>query len=128
MSAMVSDVPSLAVDQAGHGRRRADSGPYTVAWFADDLAAELRRRPDVQYILVGHTLGGAVYAEVARLLANRVSHVLAMDSLLHPMLYPRLGTRMMWFYSHALSYAFKPFIRAMLRGSYIAGTPQWGQG
>jgi pimeloyl-ACP methyl ester carboxylesterase len=100
-------------------------GPYTVARFADDLAAELRRLPDVRYILVGHSLGGAVCAEVARALPDRVSHVLAVESLLHPILCPRLSKHTLWLYRQALTYAFKPLMRVMLRGSHTAGTPQW---
>nr|WP_245695063.1 alpha/beta fold hydrolase [Streptomyces antibioticus] len=123
-SAMASTVSSHAVDLAGHGQRRADHGPYTIARFAEDLVDELRRIPAAEYILVGHSLGGAVCVEAARAFPDRVRQVLAVDSLLNP-LYPRFGKGMIRAYRHALTYAFKPVMHAVLRGSHTAATAQW---
>jgi pimeloyl-ACP methyl ester carboxylesterase len=54
-----------AIDQRGHGHSPRVSGTVTVGQLADDLAeliADLGGRAD---LLVGHSLGGAVAAELA---------------------------------------------------------------
>jgi pimeloyl-ACP methyl ester carboxylesterase len=55
----------IAIDQRGHGHSPRIDGTVTVGDLADDLAAvivELGGHPD---LLVGHSLGGAVAAELA---------------------------------------------------------------
>jgi pimeloyl-ACP methyl ester carboxylesterase len=53
----------VAVDQRGHGRSARLAGPVTVADWAADLTAFVERQ-DPPVTLVGHSLGGAVAAEL----------------------------------------------------------------
>lgn len=69
----------VAVDQRGHGRSPRISGTVTVRDLATDLEAavvELGGRVD---LLVGHSLGGAVAAELAFLHPERVGRLVLED-------------------------------------------------
>jgi pimeloyl-ACP methyl ester carboxylesterase len=55
----------VAVDQRGHGRSPRIDGRVTVTDLAADLAAVVERHGGRVDLLVGHSLGGAVAAELA---------------------------------------------------------------
>lgn len=67
----------LALDLAGHGGESGfDYGPDVVPRLADLIAGELRNRGVETPLVLGHSLGGAVALELARLV--RVSGVIAL--------------------------------------------------
>ncbi|GGS32742.1 alpha/beta hydrolase [Streptomyces humidus] len=119
----------LSVDLPGHGKRRGDDGPFTVARFADavlddiEQAANLDRESERPLLLVGHSLGGAVCVEVAAATVGRPVHVLAIDSLLNNELYAAQGALKLMTYRSLLKVAYKPFLAAVLRKSYTKHTP-----
>ena len=71
----------VAIDLAGHG----DSGVNRVEWsmtnFGADVAAVADRLQLEDIILVGHSMGGPVALEAARLLKGRVKMVIGADTL-----------------------------------------------
>ncbi len=70
------------VDLAGHGGSGANRSDWSIAAFGADVAAvvnELKDHPRV--VLVGHSMGGPVAVEAARLLRSRVVGVIGVDTL-----------------------------------------------
>jgi pimeloyl-ACP methyl ester carboxylesterase len=70
------------VDLAGHGGSGANRDDWSMAAFGADVAAvvnELKDHPRV--VLVGHSMGGPVVVEAARLLKSRVAGVIGVDTL-----------------------------------------------
>lgn len=59
------DYRILTVDLRGHGRSERPAGPYSIAGFAADLAALLRRLDLAPVHLVGLSLGGTVALQLA---------------------------------------------------------------
>jgi len=69
----------LAVDLPGHGR----SGPapdYTMKRFARAVNAVLEKEKTPKAILAGHSMGGAVMLEFARLYPEKVLAIVAVDA------------------------------------------------
>lgn len=86
----------MAVDLPHHGTAAPNTpahAPATLAAFAAAVvrAVEraLRDHGAEQVVLVGHSLGAAVCVEAARALGPRADHVIALDALLNPRVYPR---------------------------------------
>lgn len=71
----------VTVDLAGHG----DSGMDRVGWSLASLGADVQSVVEDldlhQVILIGHSMGGPVALEAARLMPERVVGVIAVDSL-----------------------------------------------
>jgi pimeloyl-ACP methyl ester carboxylesterase len=71
----------VAIDLAGHG----DSGVNRVEWsmanFGADVAAVADRLQLEDIILVGHSMGGPVALEAAKLLKGRIKMIIAADTL-----------------------------------------------
>jgi pimeloyl-ACP methyl ester carboxylesterase len=78
----------LAVDLAEHGDSRATREAWTMEEFARDVIAVIEAESVTSAVVAGHSLGGAVAVEVARLLPRTVTHVAALDSLLYLSLFP----------------------------------------
>jgi pimeloyl-ACP methyl ester carboxylesterase len=71
----------VTVDLAGHGHSGAGRKDYTVRSFGEDVRAVADVVGGDQLILVGHSMGGLVIAEAARLLPDRVLGLIGVDSL-----------------------------------------------
>ena len=71
----------VTVDLAGHGHAGAGRQDYTMRAFGEDVRAVADRVGGDQFILVGHSMGGLVVAEAARLLPGRVLGLIGVDSL-----------------------------------------------
>jgi pimeloyl-ACP methyl ester carboxylesterase len=71
----------VAVDLAGHGRSGVGRTEWTVEAFGQDVrtVVEALRLSDV--VLVGHSMGGPVAVEAARLLGERVVAVVGVDTM-----------------------------------------------
>jgi pimeloyl-ACP methyl ester carboxylesterase len=70
----------VAVDLAGHGGTDGNRADWSMARFGQDVATALSAVPNQKLILVGHSMGGPVAIEAARLLKNRVIGIIGVDT------------------------------------------------
>ncbi len=70
----------VTVDLAGHGGTDANRTEWTMARFGQDVATALSAVPNERLILVGHSMGGPVTLEAARLLGKRVIGIIGVDT------------------------------------------------
>jgi len=71
----------VTVDLAGHGHSGTRGGDYTLRSFGEDVRAVADAVGGDQLVLVGHSMGGMVIAEAARLLPGRVLGLIGVDTL-----------------------------------------------
>jgi pimeloyl-ACP methyl ester carboxylesterase len=70
----------VTVDLAGHGGTDGNRGEWTMARFGQDVATAVSAVPNQKLVLVGHSMGGNVAVEAARLLGNRVIGIIGVDT------------------------------------------------
>src|SRR6185295_2505128 len=70
----------VAVDLAGHGGTDGSRADWSIARFGQDVATALSAVPNQQLILVGHSMGGPVAIEAARLMKSRVIGIIGVDT------------------------------------------------
>jgi pimeloyl-ACP methyl ester carboxylesterase len=70
----------VAVDLAGHGGTDGNRTDWTIAHFGQDVATALAAVPNEKLILVGHSMGGPVAIEAARLMKKRVIGIIGVDT------------------------------------------------
>jgi pimeloyl-ACP methyl ester carboxylesterase len=70
----------VTVDLAGHGGTDGSRGDWSMARFGQDVATALAAVPNRQLVLVGHSMGGLVAIEAARLLKGRVIGIIGVDA------------------------------------------------
>jgi pimeloyl-ACP methyl ester carboxylesterase len=70
----------VTVDLAGHGGTDGNRTDWSIARFGQDVATALSAVPNKQIILVGHSMGGPVAIEAARLLKGRVIGIIGVDT------------------------------------------------
>jgi pimeloyl-ACP methyl ester carboxylesterase len=71
----------VAVDLAGHGQSGLGRKDWTMPAFAEDVKAVIDKLDLHQVILIGHSMGGAVVVEAARLMPERVIGIIGVDTL-----------------------------------------------
>ena len=71
----------VAVDLAGHGLSGIERQAWTIASLGDDLAAVISQLQLKNVTVIGHSMGGRVGLEVARLLPGSVVGVIGVDTL-----------------------------------------------
>ncbi|MDR5906981.1 alpha/beta hydrolase [Franzmannia qiaohouensis] len=70
----------VTVDLAGHGHSGQGRETYTLPAFGEDVKAVLDDLEVEQAILIGHSMGGPVSVEAARLLPERVIGIIGVDT------------------------------------------------
>lgn len=110
----------LAVDLAEHGDSRSDRDTWTMEEFARDVAAVLAAESVESAVVAGHSLGGAVAVEVARLLPDTVTQVIALDALHYLNLFPAQNEQDV----QALLQPFREDFAGAMRGMVEAGSPE----
>lgn len=70
----------VTVDLAGHGGTDGARTEWTMARFGQDVATALSAVPNQKLILVGHSMGGPVAIEAARLMKGRVIGIIGVDT------------------------------------------------
>ncbi len=70
----------ITVDLAGHGGTDSNRGDWSIANFGQDVATAVAAVPNQKLILVGHSMGGPVAIEAARLLKDRVVGIIGVDT------------------------------------------------
>lgn len=109
----------LAVDLAEHGDSRSTRDVWTMEEFARDVAAALEAESVSSSVVVGHSLGGAVAIETARLLPGTVTRVVALDALHYLSLFPAQDEHK----AEALLRPFREDFADAMRGMVEAGSP-----
>ena len=70
----------ITVDLAGHGGTDGNRSDWSIARFGQDVATAAAAIPNQRIVLVGHSMGGPVAIEAARLLENRVIGIIGVDT------------------------------------------------
>lgn len=71
----------VTLDLAGHGHSGAARSKYTMLAFGEDVRAVADAIGSNNLILIGHSMGGTVIAEAARLMPKRVMGLIGIDTL-----------------------------------------------
>lgn len=71
----------VVLDLAGHGHSGMGRTNYTMGAFGEDVRAVVEATGSRRVILIGHSMGGSVIAEAARLLPGRVAGLIGVDTL-----------------------------------------------
>lgn len=71
----------VLVDLAGHGHSGMGRTRYTMAAFGEDVRAAVQAAGVHKAILIGHSMGGSVIAEAARLMPGKVVGLVGVDTL-----------------------------------------------
>jgi len=70
----------VTVDLGGHGESGCGRKDWTVEAFGKDVAAVVEKLGLDRVVLIGHSMGGAVIIETARLIPNRVAALVGVDT------------------------------------------------
>ena len=73
------------LDLAGHGASQANRQRFTIEAFAQDVAAVVKAVDGKKVILVGHSMGGPVVIEAAKLLGEKVVGLVGVDAFYTPL-------------------------------------------
>lgn len=71
----------VILDLAGHGHSGMSRTKYTMGAFGEDVQAVTEAIGSPRVILIGHSMGGSVIAEAARLMPDRVMGLIGIDTL-----------------------------------------------
>ena len=71
----------VVLDLAGHGHSGMKRAKYTMGAFGEDVQAVTEAVGSGSVILIGHSMGGTVIAEAARLMPGRVVGLIGIDTL-----------------------------------------------
>jgi pimeloyl-ACP methyl ester carboxylesterase len=70
----------VTIDLAGHGESGVDRKNYTMGLFGEDIAAVVNELGLNKIILIGHSMGGVVVIEAARILRDKVIGLVGADT------------------------------------------------
>jgi len=73
----------VILDLAGHGHSGATRSQYTMASFGEDVRAVTEAVGARSVILIGHSMGGPVIAEAARIMPGRVKGLIGVDTFVN---------------------------------------------
>ncbi len=71
----------VLVDLAGHGHSGFGRSDYTMQSFGEDVRAVVDAVGAEKTVLIGHSMGGVVIAEAARLMPDKVLGLIGVDTL-----------------------------------------------
>lgn len=71
----------VVLDLAGHGHSGAARSRYTMSSFGEDVRAVVEATSSNNVILIGHSMGGSVIVEAARLMPGRIIGLIGIDTL-----------------------------------------------
>lgn len=74
------DYQVVAMDLAGHGVSGANREAWTIASYGADVAAVVEEAGLEQVVLIGHSMGGDVVVDAARLMPDRVVGMVWVDT------------------------------------------------
>ena len=71
----------VALNLAGHGASGSNRSDWSIANYAQDVAAVAREIPNLRLVLVGHGMGATVALAATPLIGSRVIGIIAVDAL-----------------------------------------------
>ena len=71
----------VTLNLAGHGASGRNRSDWSMANYAQDVAAVARQIPNAQVVLVGHSMGAAVALAAVPMIGARVTGVIAVEAL-----------------------------------------------
>jgi pimeloyl-ACP methyl ester carboxylesterase len=71
----------VVLNLAGHGASGSNRTDWSIANYAQDVAAVVREIPNPQVILVGHSMGAAVALAATPVIGSRVIGIIAVEAL-----------------------------------------------
>jgi len=71
----------VVLDLAGHGHSGMSRTTYSMRSFGEDVQAVTEATGSHRVILIGHSMGGSVIAEAARLMPGRIVGLIGVDTL-----------------------------------------------
>ncbi|HEY0768336.1 MAG TPA: alpha/beta hydrolase [Steroidobacteraceae bacterium] len=71
----------VVLNLAGHGASGNNRSDWSIANYAQDVAAVARQIPNARLVLVGHSMGAVVSLAATPLIGTRVSGVIAVEAL-----------------------------------------------
>ncbi len=74
----------VLLDLGGHGESGSDRDDWSMAAFGADVAAVADAVGGDRLVLIGHSMGGPVVIEAAKILRERVELIVAVDTLQEP--------------------------------------------
>ena len=81
-----SDTYTVAwLDLAGHGNSETNRQKFTMTAFAQDVKSVLDRIGTKDIILVGHSMGGPIVIETAKLMGDKVVGIVGVDAFYTPL-------------------------------------------
>ena len=80
ISVFAKEYQVITVDLAGHGHSSLDRSEFSMLSFANDVKAIIDKENIDRAILIGHSMGGDVIAEAARLMPERVVGIVGVDT------------------------------------------------
>ena len=76
-----SKYKTLFVELAGHGKSGTDRKKWSMTAYAKDVIAIVESLNLTNLILIGHSMGGSVMLETAKLIPNKVIGLIGVDTL-----------------------------------------------
>jgi pimeloyl-ACP methyl ester carboxylesterase len=70
----------IIIDLAGHGHSSLNRLNFSMLSFANDVKAIINKETIDRAILIGHSMGGGVIAEAARLMPERIVGIVGIDT------------------------------------------------
>ena len=80
VSVFSKDYRVVAIDLAGHGNSSVGRHEHTMMSYATDVQAVMDKESIQKAILIGHSLGGGVIAEAARIMPEKVVGIIGIDT------------------------------------------------
>jgi pimeloyl-ACP methyl ester carboxylesterase len=71
----------VTIDLAGHGESGLERKDYTMGAFGEDVVAVINKLNLDQIVLIGHSMGGFVMLEAARLVPDKIIGLVGADTL-----------------------------------------------
>jgi pimeloyl-ACP methyl ester carboxylesterase len=81
IDALAAHYTVVAVNLAGHGASGSNRTDWSIAHYAQDVAAVAHELANAQLVLVGHSMGGDVALAATPLIGNRVIGVVVVEAL-----------------------------------------------
>jgi len=117
----------IVLDLAGHGHSGFQRRKYDMASFGEDVQAVMEAAGSRRAVLIGHSMGGSVIAEAARLLPGKVVGLIGVDTL-ENVEYPltsEAAENMIAPLREDFSAGVRKFVQSMLRPSTDPELAEW---